>query len=189
MTATAAGRMTEDAYRELALTKAGKLVELWDGEPREKPEMSVEHSGAMGKLGFRLQEQLGWGAFLVRWNVARLRVSTGRSFIPDLAVVPVALDRALRAQPGSLDAFDQPLPLVVEVWSPSTGAYDLNDKLAGYQERGDEEIWFVHPYDRTITAWRRRADGTYQQAVHRSRMVRPASLPGVAIDLADLFGS
>lgn len=149
--------------------------------------MSVEHSGIMGKLGFLLQAQLGWGAYLVRWNVVRLRVSADRYLIPDVAVVPIALDRALRAQPGTVDALDSPLPLVVEVWSPSTGGYDVAAKLARYQERGDEEIWSVHPYRRTLTVWRRQPDGTDRETLHREGVVRPASLPGVAIDLAELF--
>jgi Uma2 family endonuclease len=187
MAATTTGRMTEETYRALALTDAGKLVELWDGEPREKPGVSVEHSGVMGKLGFMIQAQLGWDAFLVRWNVARLRVSSGRYLIPDIAVVPIVLDRELRARPGTLDAFAAPLPLVVEVWSPSTGGYDVTTKLARYQERGDEEIWYIHPYERTLTAWLRQPDGTYRQTLHRQGVVHPASLPGVAIDLAALF--
>jgi hypothetical protein len=33
---------------------------------------------------------------------------------------------------------------VVEVWSRSTGAYDVETKLQGYREHGDAEI-LVHP--------------------------------------------
>ena len=56
-----------------------------------------------------------------------------------------------------------------------------------YQQRNDREIWFIHPYERTLTAWRRKEDGSYAQAVYRSGLVQPASLPGVAIDLDALF--
>lgn len=49
--------------------------------------------------------------------------------VPDFAVIPAALIRAVRATPGSLDACAAPLPLVVEIWSPSTGEYDIEGKL------------------------------------------------------------
>jgi len=187
MTATVAGRMTEEVYRALAMTDAGKLVELWDGEPREKPGMSWEHGDAATTLVILLGGQLDRRLYRLRSNHGRVRHPGGSYYIPDVAVIPTELGRDLKGQPGLLEAYEAPLPLVVEIWSPSTAAYDVGRKIAHYQERGDEEIWFVHPYERTITAWRRRADGTYQQAVHRRGAVRPASLPGVAIDLADLF--
>ena len=149
--------------------------------------MSVEHGGVTAKLGFHLQHQLGWDRYRVRWNAARLRVSTGRTFIPDIAVVPLALDEALRATPGVLEVYDAPLPLVAAVCSPSTGGYDVEEKLAGYRQRGDDEIWFPHPYDRTLTAWVRQPDGGYLRSVHRDGSVPVRSLPGVVVDLAWLF--
>lgn len=102
-------------------------------------------------------------------------------------VIPTAFVQALRERPGSLDAYADPLPLVVEIWSPSTAGYDINEKLPDYQRRGDLEIWRVHPCERTLTAWRRRPDGTYTEAVYRGGIVRPESLPGVSIDLDVLF--
>jgi Uma2 family endonuclease len=79
------------------------------------------------------------------------------------------------------------MPLVVEVWSPSTGDTDVTDKLRECQERGDVEIWLLHPYERTLTAWRRQPDGSYTETHNTGGIVRPASLPGVAIDLDTLF--
>jgi Uma2 family endonuclease len=76
---------------------------------------------------------------------------------------------------------------VVEVWSPSTGDYDVDAKLPVYQQRGDLEIWRIHPYERTLTAWRRQPNGSYQETIHREGVVKPAALPGVAIDLGPLF--
>ena len=86
-----------------------------------------------------------------------------------------------------LEVYDQPLPLVVEVWSRSTGDYDVEEKLAVYQQRGDLEIWRIHPYERTLTAWRRQPDGSYDETIHREGVVSPTALPGVEIDLAALF--
>ncbi len=76
---------------------------------------------------------------------------------------------------------------MVEVWSPSTGGCDVDTKLPEYRARGDQEVWRVHPYQRTLTTWRLRPDDTYDETVYREGVVRSASLPGVAIDLATLF--
>jgi Uma2 family endonuclease len=112
---------------------------------------------------------------------------TTPDYVPDIAVIPTPAVRALREHPGSLDAYADPLPLVIEIWSPSTGGYDINEKLPDYQRRGDLEIWRVHPYERTLTAWRRRPDGAYIESIYRGGIVRPESLPGVSIDLDALF--
>jgi Uma2 family endonuclease len=86
-----------------------------------------------------------------------------------------------------LEVFDQPLPLVVEGWSPSTGGYDINEKLPEYIRRGDQEIWRVHPFDFVLTAWRRQPDETYAESIHTSGTIEPIALPGVIIDLDKLF--
>jgi Uma2 family endonuclease len=79
------------------------------------------------------------------------------------------------------------LPLVVEVWSASTGDYDVETKLPIYRQRGDLEIWLIHPYARTITTWRRQPDGTYEEALFSEGALAPMALQGVTIRLDDLF--
>ena len=85
--------------------------------------------------------------------------------------------------PQAFNAFAEPLPLVVEIWSRSTGDYDIATKLPGYRERGDAEIWFIHPYERTLTAWRRQPDGSYTEDLIRGGSISAVSLPGVVIDI------
>ena len=149
--------------------------------------MSVEHNELMFEFGHMLRLQLDRRDFRVRVNAPRLRRSPENYYIPDVTVIPAELDLALRRRPGSLDAYADPLPLVVEVWSPSTGDYDVDEKLAEYQQRGDLEVWRVHPYERTLTAWRRQPDGSYEETTYREGVVRPAALPNVTIDLDALF--
>ncbi len=66
--------------------------------------------------------------------------------------------------------------------SSRPGLYDLETKLAAYRERGDEEIWLLHPYERTLTAWRRQADGNHVESTQQGGIASVASLPGVSID-------
>jgi Uma2 family endonuclease len=86
-----------------------------------------------------------------------------------------------------MEAYPEPLPLVVEIWSPSTGGYDIASKLPEYKQRGDREIWRIHPYERTLTAWRRQADGSYAETIFTGGIIEPVALPGVRIDLNSLF--
>jgi Uma2 family endonuclease len=185
MALTSTDHVTEETYRRLAL--GNTQLELHRGQLREKPGMSVEHGDVADLLATFLRNQVDRGEYRVRENFAKLRRSADTYYIPDVAVIPAAMVRALRARPGSLDAYPDPLPLVVEIWSPSTGDYDIHAKLPDYQQRGDREIWYIHPYERTLTAWRRQPDGTYAETVYRDGIVHPASLPGVAIDLSALF--
>ena len=75
----------------------------------------------------------------------------------------------------------------LEVWSPSTGEYDVNAKVPEYQRRGDLEIWRIHPFDRTLIAWRRQPDGSYIESHYAGGTVKPVALPDVTIDLDTLF--
>jgi Uma2 family endonuclease len=101
-----------------------------------------------------------------------LRRSADAYYVPDIAIIPAAAVQALLDDPRSLDAYPVALPLVIEVWSPSTGRYDIRKKLPDYQARGDREIWYIHPSNRTLTAWRRQPDGTYLETIYRSGIIQ-----------------
>jgi Uma2 family endonuclease len=180
-------RVSEREYQEIVLRTPDAILELHDGEVREKPPMSWEHGEVNTELTYQLRHQLNRNEYRVRTNEGRVRRSSERHYVPDIVVVPVTVAPVFRDKPGTLPVFRDPLPLVVEVWSPSTGDYDVDSKIPEYMVRGDLEIWRLHPYQRTLTAWRKQADGTYVETTYREGVVQPASLPNVAIDLAALF--
>jgi Uma2 family endonuclease len=151
--------------------------------------MSVQHGDVMDYLLGQLYSQIDAHNYKIRVQHARLRLSSDTYLIPDIAIVPHAMTEALRQQRPSLDAYHAPLPLVVEIWSPSTGTYDVTEKLAAYQERGDQEIWSVHPYARTLTSWVRQPDRTYDEVVRISGLVTPTHIAGVTIDIGLLFAT
>src|SRR5215216_1141340 len=115
--------------------------ELHEGRLREKPTGSVEHNRAAMGLARQLMRQLDFDAFDVLVNLGRVRRSEGAYYVPDVYVIPVQPRRTTEATPDEIEVFRDPLPLIVEVWSPSTGGYDVDAKLPGYRERGDLEIW------------------------------------------------
>jgi Uma2 family endonuclease len=188
MVATDRAKVSEAAYRRVALRDPDGQWELHRGQLREKPAMTVRHNDRTFLLGHLLQLQLPRDAFRIRVNSTRLRRSDDTYYIPDVVVVPTALSGTVDDRPGVLEAYDLPLPLVVEVWSPSTGDYDVSTKVPEYQARGDLEIWRLHPYERSLTSWTRRSDGTYLETTFRENdVVRPVALPDIALDLAVVF--
>jgi Uma2 family endonuclease len=180
-----AQRMSEDAYQRFVLSGVEGNWELHDGRLVEKPGVTWRHGEIHVLLGHLLLSQLDRAQFRVVSEL-RVRRSATTVFMPDLMVVPTAYSEEIRDQPV-LAIFSDPLPLVVEVWSRSTGDDDVDAKIPIYQQRGDLEIWRIHAYERTLTAWRRQPDGSYQESVHCGGIVTPVALPGVAIDLDTLF--
>ncbi len=179
--------ISEQTFRQIALEDPEGHWELYCGVLRQKPDMSVAHNYVVTRLFEQLIRQLDPSQFDARANMGHVQRSTENYFIPDVFVVPMALVRSLLQHPDALEAYGDPLPLVVEVWSPSTGTYDVETKLREYQRRGDHEIWHIHPFERELTAWRRQPDGAYVQTTYDQGIVRPAALLGVSIDLDALF--
>jgi Uma2 family endonuclease len=178
--------VTEETFRQVALEDPEGHWELYCGHLRRKPGMTAEHNDVMSFLAAQLWRQLDSRAYRVRTNAGHVRRSAESYFIPDVYVVPTEQVRRQRGT-GVLETFEAPLPLVVEVWSPSTGQYDVDTKLREYQQRGDREIWRIHPLERTLTAWRRQADGAYEELHIAGGTVQPVAIPGVTIDLDALF--
>jgi Uma2 family endonuclease len=180
-----AQRISEAEYEQIVLAEPVEKWELVEGRLREKPGMSWDHNQIVALLNHLLRNQLDARQFTVFFET-RVRRSAGTIFMPDVSVIPVDYGRELAGRPV-LAIFSQPLPLVIEVWSPSTGDYDVDTKIPEYQQRGDLEIWRIHPYDKTLTTWRRQPDGSYEETVYREGIITLAALPGVTISLADLF--
>ena len=180
-----AQQMSESAYQQFVLSGVEGSWELHDGRLVEKPGMSWKHLDIVALLVASLHQQLDRAEYRV-FAESRVRRPAVTIFLPDVAVVPTSYGEAIRDLPV-LAIFSDPLPLVVEVWSPSTGDYDVDAKLPLYQQRGDLEIWRIHPYERTLTPWRRQPDGSYVETLHRDGTITPVALPAVTIDLGALL--
>ena len=176
----------EAAFKQLALERPDQHWELDCGRPRQKPGMTASHNRTMINLVVALYQQLDRTEFDVRGNAGHVRRSSEHYYIPDVMVMPRNL---VEPQLGKmqLEVYHEPLPLVVEIWSPSTGDYGVESKLLEYQRRGDLEIWLMHPYDRTLRAWRRQPDRLYPESIFAGGRVEAIALSGVVIDLDTLF--
>jgi len=178
--------VSEKTFRKVALEDPSGHWELHCGQLRQKPDMTAQHNHVATEVLFFLRSQLDRTQYEVRLNMGHVRRSSERYYIPDVYVIPIELFYSQQAR-RTLEVYTAPLPLVVEVWSPSTGDYDVDSKLPEYQARGDLEIWRIHPYDHTLTAWRRQPDGSYQESLYEHGPVHPVALLAVTIDLDPLF--
>jgi Uma2 family endonuclease len=181
--------ISEQAYRELVFADTDHLWELWDGALVEKPLMSMKHDNVSSRLSYFLQGQLDWSEYRVNVNGGKTRYTARNYYIPDVIVIPAEYQIPYQDDPAAFNAFAEPLSLVVEIWSRTTGDYDIAAKLPVYRQRGDLEIWYLHPYERTLTVWRRQPDGSYSEDLYRGGVVPVVSLPGVTIDLDALLDS
>ncbi|MEA2523233.1 MAG: putative restriction endonuclease [Thermomicrobiales bacterium] len=126
---------------DFMLEEPDRIWEVHRGKLREKPSTSESHNRVIWRLVEQFVPQLDRNRFELRLNMGRVRRTEETYDVPDLYVIPVTGPVSIRDLPYRLEVFDQPLPLVVEGWSPSTGGYDVNEKLPEYMERGDLEIW------------------------------------------------
>jgi Uma2 family endonuclease len=179
--------LTQQTYQSVALEDPERRWELHHGRLREKPGMTFRHNRVSIRLAHQLLNQLDLDQYDVRVDSARVRYSDETYYIPDLLVLPLSAAEPFWDSWQLLEAYGSPMPLIVEVWSPSTGDYDIETKIPEYMRRGDIEIWRLHPFELTLTIWRRQADGSYKETVVHSGSVEPVALPGVVIDIDSLF--
>ena len=148
--------------------------------------MTRPHNVLSLQLAYELLKQLEGQPYEVRSQSGHLATASGGYRVPDLAVLPLASAKRFR-ESYELEEYAEPLSFVAEVWSRSTGDFDVETKFPEYRQRGDAVIWRVHPYERTVIIWERRPDGGYDERLSTAGRVTIPSLPGVSIDLDALF--
>src|SRR5882762_12022261 len=102
---------------------------------------------------------------------------------PDLCVVcdPSKIDER-----GCLGAPDW----IIEILSRHTSAKDLREKFDVYEEAGVREYWVVHPQEQTVLIYSLDEKGKYESLLKplvSTDAVTPMTLPGLTIQLADVF--
>ncbi|MHB8576100.1 MAG: Uma2 family endonuclease, partial [Dehalococcoidia bacterium] len=80
-----------ETFERVSLEDDDEKWELVCGHLRKKPAMTTGHSWVIRTLNRTLMSQLDFGSFVVDAGSARLYVSTGSYFMPDLCVIPIAL--------------------------------------------------------------------------------------------------
>jgi Uma2 family endonuclease len=114
----------------------------------------------------------------------KIRIRHDRGFEPDVQLFRTG-GRPLQHAGLESGAPD----LAVEVISPSSGRYDRVHKLQGYAAIGVPEYWIVDPERQTLERLVRDDSGIYRiaDALDGDATLEPASMPGLAIPLAELW--
>jgi Uma2 family endonuclease len=173
-------------YAEYLTWPDGERTELIDGTAyvREPPAPSRSHQELVGELYHQVRLAIAGKslhAYVAPFDV-RLPKDGEADELIDTVVQPDVLivrdlakldDRGMRGAPD----------WIAEVLSPSTASHDQIVKLRAYEHAGVLEVWFVHPDDRTLTAYRLE-DGRYGRPAILELQGRTSisAVPGVSID-------
>jgi Uma2 family endonuclease len=179
-------RVTVDEYyrmSEVGLLAPDARTELIDGEVIDMAPIGSPHSGKLDRLNYLLLAVLGESARVRIQHPVRLDRHSEPQ--PDLAVVLPREDFYESRHPLPTDTL-----LIVEV-SDSTLRLDLNVKVPLYARHQVPEVWVVDLEHNGIHFFRSPQNGVYIDATFTDKpaVVALTALPGVTVDLSELFAS
>lgn len=168
-------RLTAEEYLALPPEPNTQLI---DGEILAN-DVSLRHHRILAELFRQLAGWLlahpGVGEAGIGGNIL---IDEHNVFVPDVWVVAEAHRPARDAR-----LFERPPDLVVEVRSPSTWRYDVGKKREAYRRSGAAEVWLVDTESDTVLVFR----GDDALEVGRGQQLATSLVPGLAIDVGDLF--
>ena len=166
---------------ELGLLAPDARVELVAGEVIDMTPTGPQHGGNTNFLDYALKQAVGGGA-LVRAQLP-VRLDEHNEPEPDLAVVKPRVDFYKDAHPVVADVM-----LLVEV-SDSTLRYDREVKIPLYATHGVPEVWIVDLKAESMHIFRSAGAGGYLDvsSTRAPAAMTIAALPGVTVDLSELF--
>lgn len=179
-------RVTVDEYyrmSEVGLLAPDARTELIDGEVIDMAPIGSPHSGKLDRLNYLLLAVLGESARVRIQHPVRLDRHSEPQ--PDLAVVLPREDFYESRHPLPTDTL-----LIVEV-SDSTLLLDLNVKVPLYARHQVPEVWVVDLEHNGIHFFRSPQNGVYIDATFTDKpaVVALTALPGITVDLSELFAS
>lgn len=171
-------RLSVAEYHQLGeFNENGRRTELLRGIVIEKMSKSPLHAALSKRLYDLLKTLLPAGFVVRREDPLTLRDSEPE---PDVAVVRGSEPEFFAAHPTTAE-------LVIEVAVSSATLDRENASL--YAEAGVKEYWIVLANERCVEIYRQPKAGVYQEkkTVHVGEGIECAGVPGVRIQLADLF--
>jgi Uma2 family endonuclease len=177
-------RFTVADYHRMAETgmlAPNARVELIEGEILDMPPIGSPHAGTVGFLGKRLERAAGDHALVFVQNPIFIEMNNEPQ--PDLMLLRPRPDFYRSSHPTPADVL-----LIIEV-AESSLAYDTQIKLPLYAHHGIPEVWIADLPNRRFLVHRTPTRTGYQdvQTLTDLSAVTLLMLPGVTIDLSDLF--
>ena len=177
-------RLTVAEYHRIA--EAGILapdarVELIEGETIDMPPSGSPHAGTVDYIADVFRLACSGRAIVRAQNPVFLNLNSEPQ--PDIALLRPRPDFYRSSHPTPADVF-----LIVEVADTSL-AYDTQIKLPLYAHHGIPEVWLADLANRRFMVHRTPTPGGFQdvQTLTDLSALTPLLLPGVSIDLSDVF--
>jgi Uma2 family endonuclease len=157
--------------------------EYIDGWIRAMTGASLRHNVVAGNCFLSLGNQLKGSPCRPYNSDTKLRIDRGQSkrfYYPDVQVV-------CRSNEPTSVFQDQPV-LIIEVLSPSTRNYDLNEKLEAYLQIPSLECYIVLEQHQPIaTVFRKTNDGFSRQLVQGTESIIDLPFFNGSLSLADIY--
>lgn len=177
-------------YEDSLTMPMNKLEEIVKGESRIMPATTDQHGFLLWKLSRTLEAQVSADYVVLNagfgLGIRRMPFLTCR--IPDLMVfrADVLGEDKMEKAPDNPYIWKTP-ELLVECLSPANRKGNLAELLSDYEPIAVPEVWLLDPKLRQLTAYRSE-DGHLREAFQASSgPQKPARLPGVEIDLDQLW--
>jgi Uma2 family endonuclease len=156
--------------------------ELINGKIKDVPMPGGDHSELQLFLGSLIRAFIYAHGLGKAYTELHCKLSADTTLVPDIAFVSTA-------QLAFYQDTGKPLPfapdLAVEIISPSNSSEDMQEKLDLYLAAGTQEVWMIYPRQPEVTV--HRANGTWQTIKRDGLLSSGDLLPGLSIQLADLF--
>jgi Uma2 family endonuclease len=173
-----------DYYRmwEIGLFAPDARIELIEGEIIDMAPIGSPHCGAVGWLNEMLRDTLQ--ERVIVWPQSVIRLAEFSHPQPDIALLERRKDFYRSEHPGPSDTF-----LIIEV-SDSSLRMDQMVKVPLFAHFEVPEMWIVDLVHERLHVHRSPRDGEYTEvsSVEKPGPTALSALPGVTVDLSDLFG-
>jgi Uma2 family endonuclease len=168
----------------LAMPDDGSTYELFEGELRQMPPTSGEHSRIELYVAFWLMQ------FVYRHRLGRVYGSDAGFRLkrsPDTVLCPdTSFVRNERIPQDDRQGIMELAPdLAVEVVSPSNTINEMDDKVAAYLESGTALVWVVRPGRRQVTVYT--PDSPTRIFSEHDVLNGGDVLPGFSLPVVDVF--
>ena len=173
-----------DAYYRMmpeGLIGADERVELLEGEVVRMPPIGPGHADVVDELG-----RASFSATFEREVRVRvqgpIRLDRYNEPQPDIAILQAKAGGYRHEHPTAADVL-----LLIEV-ADSSLVEDRRRKVPLYASFGVPELWLVDLQGRKIEVYRQPAGGAYGERFEmREGILRPAALPGLAVDVGPIL--
>ena len=166
---------------EVGILRSEDRIELIGGELVTKAPIGQWHASRVGRLNALFQE--AGGREVLVWVQCPISLPPRSEPQPDIALLKPRADFYASALPIAEDVL-----LIVEVADTSL-AYDRDIKLNLYARHGIPEFWILDREHRALEIHREPGAKGYRITLRpdASESIAPAAVPGLVINVGDLF--